>query len=100
MINYAIGKSVFGNIWVGETKLKPDGKRHIYKDKDEAIKKAQEIFCNMHEDFDPSANDDDEDDDYSMELMDEYNSLNETEPIRKGMEWAIIKKETKRIFNI
>lgn len=35
--NYATVKSIFGNVWVGKTKLKPDGKK-IFSSFDEANK--------------------------------------------------------------
>lgn len=87
---YAVMKSIFGDLWIGRTTLKPDESR-VFTERIDAITKAQDIFSDLHPDFDPSA--DEEDDNYDEELYCAYEDLEAsscTEFISKAMEKHII----------
>lgn len=88
---YAVMKSIFGDLWIGRTTLKAD-EESIFAERVDAITKAQNIFLDLHPDFDPSA--DEEDDTYDEELYCAYEDLEAsscTELISKGMEKHIIR---------
>lgn len=87
--NYAIVKSVFGDLWVGKTQLPADEKR-VFADVSDVVDKAKELFLEQNPMFDPD-NEDDEDTDayYSYEQLQE--TTEETiEEIRKEMEHFIV----------
>jgi len=90
--NFAVVKSIFGNLWIGKTKLAPV-KDKVFTDLSEAIEKAQGLFMEDHIDFDPSLVEDDEF--YDCELEVEYNELEMTteedaEEIKKDLERFIV----------
>jgi len=68
--HYAVVKSIFGNFWVGKTKL-PLKKEIIYETFQEALEKALWLF-ETHNDFVP-----DEDD--NSELAMSYEDLQDTQ---------------------
>lgn len=84
--NYAVVRSLFGDLWIGKTKLKPQ-KEKIFADPEDAVEKAQQLFQDSHLDFDELAEPNDEN--YNDELLYEYEKLSELEDIeeiRKGLE--------------
>ena len=84
--SYAVVQSIFGNLWVGKSKNKPDGK-HYFKTHQEAINTAMLIFEDKHGEFDP----DEECNDY--ELLEEYDGIqgiDGIEEIKKGMEKFVL----------
>lgn len=87
--NYAIVKTVFGDFWLGKTRLKPDNKRHIYNDKDEATKVIQDMYLEEFPDFEPGLDFDDEN--YDDERQCQYDELVSDEEIRPEMEVHIMK---------
>lgn len=90
--NYAIVKSIFGDCWIGKTKLKADEIR-IFTDIEDVIKLTEEEFLNNHFDFEPNL--DEEDEDYDDELAREFSEIRypseEAEQINKGLEKFIVK---------
>ena len=83
--NYAVMSSVFGNLWVGKTKLSPK-KERVFKDIEEAKEKARMLFQDYHPDFDSE-----DEDNNDMEVQSEYDNIDTmtedtAEEIRKGME--------------
>ncbi len=82
--NYAVVRSIFGDFWVGKTKLKSD-ERNIFSNLEDARGKAEMLFEDTHVDFDPS-------DEESEAYMD-YEKIRTDEPeeIRKDMEQHIYK---------
>jgi len=89
--NYAVVRNVFGDYWIGKTKLKPL-KDIIFVDIKEAIEKAQDLFKRDF-DFDPDLCEDD--DNYDDENYCQYNELEETieetaEEINKNLEKFIV----------
>jgi hypothetical protein len=90
--NYAVVRSIFGDFWVGKTKLKAD-EITIFGDKEDVIKQIEEQFLDEHIDFDPDLDEDDEN--YNDELFYKFEEIREhaEEPdeITKGMEKFIVK---------
>ena len=73
--NYAVVKTIFGDLWVGKTKLEPVPCKIFTKLKD-AIAKAQILFEDRHPEFDPDADVGDEN--YDDELLMQYEEIEET----------------------
>jgi len=80
--NYAVVRTIFGDYWVGKTKLKADEKK-IFKNIRYAIEKAQDLFIDQTG-YDPE---DEEADDETMMRYDEIGDVTEetTEEIKKGI---------------
>jgi hypothetical protein len=93
--NYAVMRSIFGDYWIGKTKLTPI-KEIIFTDIKDAIEKAQELFKLDHPDFNPDLLEDDENNDDEL-LMDYKKISGEDEEdktieiISKGIEKFIVK---------
>jgi hypothetical protein len=88
--NYAVVRSVFGDYWVGKTKLKADEER-IFVDIQVAIQRAEELFKDDHIDFDPD-NENDENGELSCIFEDISQVTEETaEEIKKALEKFIVK---------
>jgi hypothetical protein len=92
-LNYAVVRSVFGDYWVGKTKLEPK-KGIIFEDINEAIEKAKYLF-EIHKGFDPDL--EEEDEGYDEELALQYEDMENTteeevELISKGVERFIVEK--------
>ena len=91
--NYAVIKSIFGDLWVGKTKLKAD-EDSIFSDKEDAINLAEQLFEDNHFDFDSSLTEDDEyyDDDlfYEFEKI-RQDAENNCEKISKSIENKIVR---------
>jgi len=88
--NYAVVKSIFGDYWIGKTKLNPI-KEKIFSDIDDAIQKAEELFLDSHIDFDPDLDENDEN--YNDSVACEFEKLSdieEIEEISKGIEKFIV----------
>ncbi len=90
--NYAVIRSIFGNLWVGKT---PSSVKDevIFADIKDAIDKAEQLFLEHRPCFDPDIDEDEED--YDEDLASEYNNIIDTteetaEEIRKGMEKFIV----------
>lgn len=87
--SYAVVQSMFGNLWVGKSKKKADGK-HYFKTHEQAVSLAIIRFEEKHElyDFDP----DDEDVDY--EILEEYEAIQgedgDIEEIDKKLEKFVV----------
>jgi hypothetical protein len=91
--NYAVVKSVFGDLWIGKTKLEANGE-YIFSSLEEASSFACQIFEYEHLDFDCSLEEDDEN--YDDELLFQFEGLenpneDELEEIKKGIEKFIVK---------
>lgn len=89
--NYAVMRSIFGDLWVGKTKLSV-GKDRVFADVNDAIEKAKMLFEDRHPDFDVE---DEYNEDNNMDLQAQYTSIveteeNEIELIRKEMEKFIV----------
>lgn len=87
--SYAIVKSTFGNLWVGKSKRKADGKKY-FKTHEQAVSLAMILFEEKHNlyDFDP---------DYEYvdyEIIEEYDAIQneneEPDEIDKELEKFII----------
>ena len=85
--NYAVVKSVFGDFWVGKTKLLPV-KEKIFNNIQEAIQHAEELFMESHPDFDYDIYEDNDNDDELLMLFDEISEITSenAEAIKKGLE--------------
>lgn len=91
--NYAVVRSIYGELWVGKTKLEVED-RIVFADIKDAVQKAEQLFYDKNIGFDPYLDEDDED--YDEELQTEYEDLtNETEDsvenIPKGVEKFIVR---------
>lgn len=90
--NYAVVKSIFGDCWVGKTKLKADEVR-IFADIEDVIKQIEERFLLEHSHFNPDLDEDDEG--YNDELNYQFSEIREhaeePEEIRKKLEKFIVK---------
>ena len=90
--NYAVMKSIFGDLWVGKTTLSVKDEI-IFSELEEAIDKATDLFLEHHPCFEPDLDEDDED--YDDETAYVYNELldttrNTAEEIKKGLEKFIV----------
>jgi len=90
--NYAVVKSIFGDLWVGKTAL-PVKDEVVFSELQNAIDKATDSFLEHHPCFEPDVEDDEED--YDDETAMAYNDLVETteetaEEINKGIERFIV----------
>jgi len=90
--NYAVVRSIFGDFWVGKTKLKAN-EITIFADKEDVIRLVEEQFLDEHIDFDPNLDEDDED--YDDELYYKFEDIREhaeePEEIKKALEKFIVK---------
>ena len=90
--NYAVVRSVFGDYWIGKTKLKAD-EITIFADKEDVIRQIEEQFLDEHPCFDPDLDEDNED--YDDELNYKFEEIREhaEEPdeLEKGLEKSIVK---------
>jgi hypothetical protein len=91
--NYAVVKSVFGDLWIGKTKLKANEK-FIFSNLEDASNFACQLFEDYNPDFDYSL--DEEDERYDDELICQFEDLenpieDELEEIKKGIEKFIVK---------
>jgi len=90
--NYAVVRSVFGDYWVGKTKLKAN-EITIFVDKEDVIRLVEEQFLDEHPCFDPDLDEDDEDFDeeifYRFEEIREH--AEEPDTILKTVEKFIVK---------
>jgi hypothetical protein len=87
--NYAVMRTIFGDYWIGKTKL-PCKKESIFADLEDAIQKVEMLFEDAHFDFDP-----DDESDENGELLCRYEDIrNNTEEsielIKKNIEKFII----------
>ena len=73
--NFAVVRSMFGDLWIGKTKLEPV-KDKIFIELNDAIEKAKNLFMDSHMDFDPSLEEDD--DGYEYELAEQYEEFDIT----------------------
>lgn len=90
--SYAIVRTMFGDIWIGKTQLKPDEK-DIFSSLPQALDRAKEIFQEFHYNFDP--NSDIGDEDYNDDLAYAYEELQKgagVECIRETMEHYIVRR--------
>ncbi len=85
--HYVVMRSIFGDYWIGKTKL-PIQKDRVYKIYQEAIDKAQNLFMSTHPDFFPS-NEADTEAQYAFDEISEKNEK-ECDVIQKRMEKFII----------
>jgi hypothetical protein len=85
--NYAVVRSVFGDFWIGKTKLKAN-EITIFVDKEDVIRLVEEQFLDEHLDFDPDLDEDDELN-YKFEEIREH--AEEPEEIKKAVEKFIVK---------
>lgn len=90
--SYAVVKSIFGDYWVGKSKNKPDEIKY-FKDKDDAIQKAEQLFEDAHPDFDSSLTEEDEN--YNDDLFYQYEQISdrdesEIDLIKKSMENFVV----------
>jgi len=90
--NYAVVKSIFGDYWVGKTKLKPL-KEIIFTDIKDAIEKAQELFKLHKPEFDPDLCEDEDNYDEDYRAFTEIGETTEetAEKISNGIEKFIVK---------
>ena len=90
--NYAVVRSIFGDFWVGKTKLKAN-EITIFADKEDVIRLIEEQFLDEHIDFDPNLDEDDEyyDDELYYEFEDIREHAEEPEEIKKALEKFIVK---------
>lgn len=90
--NYAVVRSIFGDYWVGKTKLKAN-EITIFADKEDVIRQIEEQFLDEHIDFDPDLNEDDES--FDEELFYQFEEIREhaeePETISKEVAKAIVK---------
>jgi DNA-binding transcriptional regulator GbsR (MarR family) len=91
--NYAVIKSLFGDLWIGKTKLKAN-KKYIFDNLDDVSQFAIQLFEDNHIDFDASL--DDTDENYNDELLCQFEELansieDEIEEIKKGIEKFIVR---------
>jgi len=91
--HYAVVKSMFGDYWVGKTQL-PLQKEIVFEDIEDAIEKAEELFC-RDKGFDPDYADDNEEDEDGSEMLYEYEQIREkaeesSEIIAKSIEKFIV----------
>lgn len=89
--NYAVVRSVFGDLWIGKTKL-PIKKDTIFSDIEEASQMAIMSFEQAHPEFDTV-----DEDNNDMDLQYEYEKFlypleddKEIDEIKKGIEKFII----------
>jgi hypothetical protein len=92
--NYAVVKSVFGDLWIGKTKLRAN-EQYIFSNIDDASNFACQLFEDAHIDFDAGL--DEEDENYDDELVCQFEELEypneeEIEEIPKGVEKAIVRR--------
>ena len=92
-LNYAIVRSIFGDYWVGLTKLVADEK-NIFSKREDAVNRAQDLFCSENPEFDCHAEEGDEQYDWDM-----YNSWSnieldsfDCEEIPKNIEDKIVRR--------
>ena len=91
--NYALMKSLFGDLWIGKTKLPPK-KEVIFCNLEDAKEKAKNLFLNEHPDFDIEAFENEEEpDNYDNE--ESYRKIvkcneKEVEEINKKIEKFIV----------
>ena len=89
--NYAVVRSIFGDFWVGKTKLKAN-EITIFADIEDVIRQVEEQFLDEHPCFDPNLDEDDED--YDEELTYEFEEIREhaeePEEIKKEIEKFIV----------
>jgi hypothetical protein len=57
--NFVVMQSMFGNLWIGKTKL-PTKKEVIFSDIKDAIDKAKELFFNKYPEFEEELFNDEE----------------------------------------
>jgi hypothetical protein len=91
--NYAVVKSVFGDLWIGKTGLEANGE-YVFSNLEEASRFACQLFEDDNPDFDCSLGE--EDGNYDDELLCQFEELEnpneeELEEIRKAIEKFIVK---------
>jgi hypothetical protein len=72
IFNYAIVRSIFGDYWVGKTLLVADEKA-IFSKVEDAVNKAQHLFCENNLNFDPNAEEGDAE--YNDELYSIWDNI-------------------------
>ncbi len=92
--NFAVVKSIFGDYWVGKTKLALESNK-IFEKFQDAIDKAKDLFQGANPEFDEFNYDDTDDALYNPELERVWNELEDaeeenTEEIMKGVENKIV----------
>lgn len=91
--NYAIIRSVFGDYWIGKTKLKADEKS-IFSKREDAVNQAQDLFWSSHPEFDCHAEEGDAR--YDYELYSNWSNIEtdsfNCEEIQKRMEDKIVRQ--------
>lgn len=91
--SYAVVQSIFGNLWVGKSKRKPDNKQYFSNRADAVAIAMQDYEANWGV-FDIDAIEDYIDNpDEVMQAIEEYEAINNTgdiEEIRKSMEKFVI----------
>jgi hypothetical protein len=92
-LNFAIVRSIFGDYWVGLTKLEADEK-NIFSKREDAVNKAQDLYCSDHPDFDIHADTGDEQYDWDMYNFWSYIELDsfDCEEIPKKIEDKIVRR--------
>ena len=90
--NYAVVRSVFGDYWVGKTKLKAN-EITIFVDKEDVIRLVELQFLEEHPCFDPDLLEDDEnyDDEMYYKFEEIRENAEELEEINKSIEKFIVK---------
>jgi len=90
--NYAVVRSIFGDFWVGKTKLKAN-EITIFIDKEDVIRLVEEQFLDEHINFDPDLDEDDEnyDDELNYKFEEIREHAEEPDEITKGIEKFIVK---------